>query len=361
MEKMCFFMNVDLAWIKQRPHFMAECISKYYHTVVFYPFFFNRSILTKEREEYSFKAKKIFRVPNVVKSVFIHEIIDEVVAFFIKIYLTIYKPDILFFTDPKQVKYIPNNYSGEIVYDCMDDLVALAKHCKEKKRVFNNELLMIKKANLILVSSNELINVINDRYGGDIAERIRLCRNAYNGNVKEIVEDKHNRNGKFRICYFGTISSWFDIELIDKSLKKDETIEYWIAGPITEGVNLPNNERVKYFGVLSHSKIDEFVKNCDCFIMPFLVNDIIKAVDPVKLYEYINFHKNVLSVFYEEIERFEPFVYFYNDFDEYINLLNEIKKDKKLKYTEKDRVEFLNDNTWENRVEYIVGLLKDEQ
>ena len=47
-------------------------------------------------------------------------------------------------------------------------------------------------------------------------------------------------------------------------------------------------------------------------MMPFILNELIESVDPVKLYEYINFEKNIICIKYDEILRFKDFVYFYN-------------------------------------------------
>ena len=39
-------------------------------------------------------------------------------------------------------------------------------------------------------------------------------------------------------------------------------------------------------------------------IMPFKLNELVKSVDPVKLYEYINYNKPIISIFYQEIKRY---------------------------------------------------------
>ena len=92
----------------------------------------------------------------------------------------------------------------------------------------------------------------------------------------------------------------------------------------------------------------------DAPIMQFLVNDIILSVDPVKLYEYINLGKCVISVKYPEIERFEPFVYFYQSREEYIDLIERLSKNGFIpKYTEKQRTQFLEENSWDARYKTI--------
>lgn len=93
--------------------------------------------------------------------------------------------------------------------------------------------------------------------------------------------------------------------------------------------------------------------------MPFVLNEIVKAVDPVKIYEYINFNKNVLIREYNEVERLKEYVYFYNNADEFINAIDLMQKNNALKYSMKARIDFLAKNSWKNRVDRIVEVLSE--
>jgi hypothetical protein len=113
-------------------------------------------------------------------------------------------------------------------------------------------------------------------------------------------------------------------------------------------------------GVVQHDQLKQYVKEVDGFIMPFYVTDLITSVDPVKLYEYINFNKNILCVKYDEINRFERYVFFYSDYKSYISQIKiMMQSNDDIKYSEEDRINFLHENTWENRVEQIIGVLKE--
>ena len=94
--------------------------------------------------------------------------------------------------------------------------------------------------------------------------------------------------------------------------------------------------------------------------MPFQDNQIIESVDPVKLYEYINFNKDILSVEYDEIERFNSFVHFYKTYENYIAQLRELMQAKSVKYTDADRKEFLEKNSWLERVREVNSLLEKD-
>ena len=89
--------------------------------------------------------------------------------------------------------------------------------------------------------------------------------------------------------------------------------------------------------------------------------DIIKSVDPVKLYEYINFNKNIICLKYEEVERFEPFVYFYNNFEDFKAIINHLKENNSLKYSQTERLDFLQQNTWKERCRFIKNILDEKE
>lgn len=169
-------------------------------------------------------------------------------------------------------------------------------------------------------------------------------------------------NSIYKLCYYGTISSWFDFDLLKKSLDKYRNIEYFIYGPVEPGIEMPTNlERFNYMGIAEHSRLSEIVESMDCLIMPFVVNELIESVDPVKLYEYINFNKNIISVYYNEINRFKPYVYFYKNESEYYAILDSLLKNNLIKYSNDERIDFLEKNNWDSRIQQYVSLLEQSE
>jgi hypothetical protein len=57
-------------------------------------------------------------------------------------------------------------------------------------------------------------------------------------------------------------------------------------------------------------KFYQHVKEFDCLIIPFNVDDKIKAADPGKIYGYINYNKPIISVYYKELDYFLNFYIF---------------------------------------------------
>ena len=83
------------------------------------------------------------------------------------------------------------------------------------------------------------------------------------------------------------------------------------------------------------------------------------SVDPVKLYEYVYFGKPIVSVWYPEIARFEPFVEFYRTADELVEVLKRVSTEGYCrKYTERQRLQFLAENSWDRRAEAVRDILR---
>ena len=158
----------------------------------------------------------------------------------------------------------------------------------------------------------------------------------------------------YKLGYVGTISEWMNWELISKCLKKINNIEFHFWGPVT-GKDIPNNSRIIFHGVVEHEHIYAEIKEIDCLIMPFQLNEITYAVDPVKLYEYISFGKCIISIMYPEVERFADFIWGYKSDREFIYLVSKLTSGNlQAKYNRKQQEKFIVENTWENRVKNLV-------
>lgn len=196
------------------------------------------------------------------------------------------------------------------------------------------------------------------------SERIRLIRNGvslqhvYAGDLQSSDENggsnvKRHHKPPYKLGYFGTIAEWFDYNLLLKSLSNRPDIEYHLIGPVRASAPV-THERLIMEGVAQHDRLFSYVEAYACLVMPFLVNDVVEWVDPVKLYEYIAMGKCIISVRYPEIERFEPYVYMYSTAEEYLNLLDRlITEGFPPKYDIAMQQLFLSENSWQFRFKQL--------
>jgi glycosyltransferase involved in cell wall biosynthesis len=138
-----------------------------------------------------------------------------------------------------------------------------------------------------------------------------------------------------------------------------DDLRFKIIGPVDVDVRPWQRDRMEFVGPIKHSDLYGSVRDCDCLIMPFRLNELVLSVDPVKLYEYVNFGKPIVCTRYPEVERFAPFVSFYNGKDALAQTIGELRESGfARKYSDDDRTAFLMENCWDSRGRQIVTSLE---
>lgn len=347
-----YVCSVDWNWIKQRPQILGKLLEEYYNVTISYPLtVLKRWKSQKNEKPYKYRKSVIFPLQNKIN------ILSKLSMLSIKRTLRdIENYDAIWLGYPTISKYL-NEYNGMIIYDCMDDYPALEKEESKKKELLETEDQILKRANIVFASSQKLKERLEARSG---RSDIVLVRNGFIYNQLYPVNTQKQKNN-YKIGYFGTISRWFDNEIIKISIDKFENINFSLVGPVVEVERL-NSNKVQYGGVVEQSQLYTAIEDCDCLIMPFIINDITEAVDPVKLYEYIAFGKCIISVYYPEIERFNDFVYFYHNYEDYLELIEKLQKTGfQPKYSTEQQQMFLNNNSWNTRCELIVQTINSKR
>lgn len=356
METILYLMHINWNWIKQRPQFIAEGLSEKYEVCILYKHLYKTNGYQKTKTNLkNIKLREVYGLPNRLNKYTTFNSIN-IWLFRRKVKKIIAKkaPKCIYITGPSLFRAIPKQYKGKVIYDCMDDHLALHKDPNDYE--VRDERQLVKRANNIVITSNHLEQVILKRYGTENQKKISVVRNGFSGKILNNINKGVSNN---KIVYFGTVSHWLDFSMLEKSLDDFQNIEYDLYGPIDDTLQLPNNPRIHFLGTVEHNELPKIAQNSLALMMPFKVNDIIKSVDPVKLYEYINFDKNIICVKYPEILRFNDFVYFYNNYSEYKKIISKILENNCIKYSEKQRINFLKNNRWNNRVNDIFKIIEN--
>lgn len=344
--KLLYIMNVNWDWIAQRPHFIARELEKYFDITVVYPTSLRRNY--KMLQSNTYKPQKCFPFKYTYRfehSTYGRKILNSM---FLKgVHGDIHEFEFIWISSPLFINFIPNDYSGIILSDYMDDYEALTEDSM-KKIIKERELKLFSRASMIYVSSYHLLNYVKKYFKEAI-----YVPNAVNGKKIYSIE-KVQPHEIYKLGYVGTISEWMDWKLILKCINNNRRVQFHFWGPI-RCTNIPKNPNIIFHGVVEHEKIYDAIRDTDCLIMPFILNDITYAVDPVKLYEYIGFGKCIISIKYPEVERFMNFVWGYSSDAEFIEHVNKLTNcELQPKYSRKQQIEFINNNTWENRVSEII-------
>ena len=356
--RVLYMIHVDWRWIKQRPQFLAENLAERHDVLVLH-----RPCI-RPGVQLTVNASSVSRLPLLPlpwswKS--LRWCAAPIQRQWVALKARRFEPDTIWLTHPSLVDAIPAGLAQlPVVYDCMDDALGFPSSQSRSKLLARLEQQLVIRAAIILCSSDRLCELLISRYGHAIESKVTLVRNAVS---QTMVDAARSPSGAIetgltaKVAYFGTIAEWFDFDILLAALDSNAALEFHLAGPISIR-SVPRHERLKFHKPVRHDELTAFASQFDGFVMPFRMTSLTEAVDPVKLYEYLAFGKEVLAIRYKEIERFSQFVHFYRTLPEFLELIDQlVARTLKSKSSPADKSVFLARNTWQARGSHICQLL----
>jgi len=363
MKRLLYIMQVPWGWIKQRPHFLAEGLTSHYKVRVYY-----------DKPDKNASNQHVNNVTNLALHTFpklqvtvgkFHKLVG-LINYYLKkatCLWQVYTNDTIWITFPNQYAHIrhflPKNKT--VIYDNMDDALAFYNY---NQQLTGLEKELCKRANIIFCSSISLKEKLIERHHTK-EEKITIINNAIN--LPKTVEKKDLPESvlklfskdKKNLVYIGTIASWLDFNLLIKSVNHVTNLNIILIGPLEENLRIPDHPNLKVHAPIEHKLVFPVMEKADALVMPFVVNDIILSVNPVKAYEYIYSEKPVILVDYPESRKFEDFVYLYSNFEEFENHCTRLTQANLPPLASiSSSKKFVSQNTWEKRSIEIMKILQ---
>src|SRR4030095_5920758 len=113
---------------------------------------------------------------------------------------------------------------------------------------------------------------------------------------------------------------------------------------------------VVLLGQQPYETMPQYLYHFDVCIIPFKVNPITEATNPVKVYEYLSAGKPVVSIALPEIKPLADYLYLANGKDEFVCQIDHALAEQDLEIVDSRRA-FAKQNTWSQRYEQIHGPL----
>jgi len=111
------------------------------------------------------------------------------------------------------------------------------------------------------------------------------------------------------VGFFGLLNSWLDLEVIRDSALSNPEMSYIIIGPSQLPDNqLPKAPNMHYLGPVPYEQLPKYAVYFDVALIPFKINDLTVAVNPLKLMEYFATGVPVVSTPLPEVTKYEPAV-----------------------------------------------------
>jgi glycosyltransferase involved in cell wall biosynthesis len=344
-------MHVDWDWIRQRPHHLAEGLAARHDVEVLYPRSWRRSTLVSNRSTVSRRAlvplplrRRIQLVAHADAALQRRRIAAAIERF---------RPDVVWVTHPRLEPLLPDPLPprAALVYDCMDDAAEFPDTSVERSGLLAAEVRLAHRAALTLASSARLAGVLAAR--GFAPECVEIVRNA--GAVPDgVVPPAAPRapGAPLRAAYFGTVSEWLDVPAILAALDALPELRIDLVGPLE--LPAPRHPRLRCLGPVQHEDLLALAAAADVLLVPFRRTPLVECVDPVKLYEYVAFGRDVVCLRWPEVERFAPFAHLYEGAEQLVTILGQLARcELRGGATREERATFLRRNRWTDRVAQI--------
>lgn len=200
--------------------------------------------------------------------------------------------DVLWLSSPDQRAFLKKVRTRLVCYDCMDEFNSFVPHLALVEQD------LFRRADITFVSASAL-EVKARRH----TDRVQLVpngvdvdhfRKALDG-ACAIPTDLLSVPGP-RVGYYGSIADWLDYDILE-ALVESSDISLVLIGPVhsEKARALSRHARVFLLGTRPYSELPAYLAHLDVSILPFRLTELTRAVDPVKVYEYLAAGSDVVA------------------------------------------------------------------
>ena len=238
-----------------------------------------------------------------------------------------------------------------LVYDCMDNHSGFTETSNENI-ILEKELSNITKFNIS--TSNFLLDLLNKL----TKNRNILINNGVN--INDFLKKRYDIPSDITnilhptIGYYGALSDWFDTTLLEKIAKKYTKESIVLIGEVTNKriTELAKKySNIKLLGEKKYQEIPNYLNSFDVTLIPFKINPLIKATNPVKIYEYFSQGKPVVTTYLPELIKYQKLLYISKTHEDFIKNIDLALKEKKVKVSLRKKVAL--SNQWSNKAKEI--------
>jgi GT2 family glycosyltransferase/glycosyltransferase involved in cell wall biosynthesis len=249
-------------------------------------------------------------------------------------------------------------FGWPVVYDCMDEWTNFPGFGPE---VLSREDALVRGADATVVSADRLW----EKWKGT-APRLILAKNGIDSEHYRRLYAPNDVLGDVRhpvIGYYGALASWVDAPLLEKIVRQHPEATVVLAGghfdvDLSAIAKAPN---VRLLGQRPYDEMPRLLWNFDVCVIPFLVNDITEATNPVKFYEYLYGGKPVVAPALTELLPYAELSYLAraHDHAEFLAKLNSALAEPADDPRRAARRTVAEENDWAHRYEAIDAGLRE--
>jgi GT2 family glycosyltransferase len=246
-------------------------------------------------------------------------------------------------------------WGWRVVYDCMDEWETFPGI---KQAIIDMERRLVPQSDLLVVTAQRLLDKWRSRERPTV-----LARNAAD---YEFYAQRCRPNNILTgvrapvVGYYGAIADWFDLDLLARTAAARPGYTFILLGgvfdvDVSRLKALPN---VRLLGQQPYETMPQYLYHFDVCLIPFKINAVTEATDPVKLYEYLSAGKPVVCTALPEVEPYREYVYLARDADDFLRQLDAAVAEDDPQWRERRRA-MARRHTWHDRWQRIDAALTE--
>lgn len=259
----------------------------------------------------------------------------------------------LIFTYMPFLPFALKSLKAKIVYDCVDDHASF-KGLINPKVVNYLERKTVNISDTVITTGNEKLQNKIRIFGKEpIVIENGVDWKIFANNIMY----KKNIDIKKQIVYVGTISYWFDLDLIKSIAKKFNNYKVILVGPAQIDISsLKDFKNIIMTGKMEQKEIAAILRESAVSIIPFKITPLTEKIDPLKAYEYIASGIPVVSTAVGGVDKLP--IYIAKTQDEFLEKIQQaINEDSFEK--RKERVILSKNFSWETKYKQVKKIVED--
>lgn len=249
---------------------------------------------------------------------------------------------------------LPNS---QVVYDCMDHHQGFGNNAQG---LLPLEQELIHEADMTLFASAWLKQYWSEHSPVAPGKQREVLRNAADFGYFSKVPERcyQDPQGRPVIGYYGALAPWFDVELVSAIADAFSDCTVLLIGADTDriGPRLRRHANIKLTGEVPYGQLSAYLQAFNVCILPFRIEALTLATNPVKVYEYLSAGKPVVAVDLPELHEFSQQVRIAKDAPAFIEAIAQALKEPFPSTVSRQRQDFAAQQTWEHRVQTLVAL-----
>jgi O-antigen biosynthesis protein len=239
-----------------------------------------------------------------------------------------------------------------IIFDCLDEFTGFGNVIKEREK---EELSLISSSDLVLATSSHLLRKVMKN-----TKNFLFLPNA--GEFEHFNKTESTMLSEYKkpiIGYFGSISDWFDTDLLEYLASKRPQFTFVLIGHTfgSDIRKLQEFDNVSFLGERPYSELPKYLHDFDVCLIPFKLIPLIDSTHPVKIYEYFAAGKPVVATNMIELFPMSDMCYLAKEKEDFLEKLDLATTEKNENIIKK-RIKFASENTWTHRFETLYEKLK---